>query len=195
MVVITEKIDGTNSQVWFMTSAEFLESDIAGLDVVYAFENGDVMLVGSRKKFITPRSDNFGFARWAVSNANTLFADLGYGQHFGEWWGQGIQRGYGLDHKRFSLFNTSRWAAHGSHDGAIFATPNLGTVPVLYEGLPSDVEPVIDTLLETLADEGSYAAPGFDDPEGLIIYHTAAHQCFKVTLQGDDNGKGTTGAG
>jgi hypothetical protein len=66
---------------------------------------------------------------------------------------------------------------------------------VLYEGLPSDVEPVIDTLLETLADEGSYAAPGFDDPEGLIIYHTAAKQCFKVTLQGDDNGKGTTGAG
>ena len=31
------------------------------------------------------------------------------GRHFGEWWGSGIQRGYGLDEKTFSLFNAYRW--------------------------------------------------------------------------------------
>ena len=34
--------------------------------------------------------------------------------------------------------------------------------------------------------EGSIAAPGFMKPEGIIIYHTAANQYFKKTIDGDD---------
>jgi hypothetical protein len=28
--------------------------------------------------------------------------------------------------------------------------------------------------------------PGFMDPEGIVVYHVAANQMFKVTLKGDD---------
>jgi len=36
---------------------------------------------------------------------------------------------------------------------------------------------------------GSVAAPGFPDPEGIMVYHTAASQLFKKTLEGDEGGK------
>ena len=68
--------------------------------------------------------------------------ELGVGQHFGEWWGFGIQRGYGLHERRFSLFNTGRWSdpavrpaccgvvpvlADGDFTGASFAEANLNS--------------------------------------------------------------------
>jgi hypothetical protein len=70
-----------------------------------------MMLAGSRSQYITPERDNHGFARWVQDDADELWA-LGEGRHFGEWWGSGIQRGYGLQkgEKRFSLFNVARWA-------------------------------------------------------------------------------------
>lgn len=106
--VITEKIDGTNAQV-------------------YISDEG-IIQFGSRSRYITPADDNYGFARWAEAHKDELIK-LGPGRHFGEWWGSGIQRGYGLKNgdKRFSLFNVGRW------------TPEtlpacVGLVPVLYEG-------------------------------------------------------------
>ena len=36
---------------------------------------------------------------------------------------------------------------------------------------------------------GSSAAPGFKQPEGIIIYHTAGNLLFKVTLVGDEKPK------
>src|ERR1700743_312939 len=91
-IVITEKIDGTNAQVY-----------------IYRDKNGDLqMRAGSRTRWITPEDDNFGFARWVHENKEHLLK-LGKGQHFGEWWGLGIQRCYNLREKRFSLFNTLRW--------------------------------------------------------------------------------------
>jgi len=33
---------------------------------------------------------------------------------------------------------------------------------------------------------GSVAAPGFMDPEGIVVYLSAARSMFKVTLKGDD---------
>ena len=91
--IATEKIDGTNGLVW-------------------VGDDGTVR-AGSRSRWITPEADNFGFARWVAEHAEELRA-LGIGYHYGEWWGAGIQRRYGLDHKRFSLFNVSLWA-----DGAV----------------------------------------------------------------------------
>lgn len=60
-IVITEKIDGTNAQVYVddtMTHA-------------YA---------GSRSRWITPADDNFGFARWVQEHHDELLK-LGPGSH------------------------------------------------------------------------------------------------------------------
>src|SRR5436305_1822690 len=84
--VITEKIDGTNASI--------------------LIDEDGVVMAGSRTRWITPENDNFGFAKWVEANKSELMK-LGVGHHFGEWWGSGIQRGYGLTkgEKRFSLFN------------------------------------------------------------------------------------------
>lgn len=161
-IIITEKIDGTNA-------------------AVYVGEDGTVG-AQSRKRVITTQDDNFGFANWVSTHAAALAEILGPGYHFGEWWGSGIQRGYGLSkgEKRFSLFNTSRWGGHDLRD----LVPGLGVVPVLYEG-PLDTH-VINRTVEALSGSGSHAAPGFDRPEGVVVFHTAANSMFKVTIENDE---------
>lgn len=160
-IIVTEKIDGTNAAVLIA-------------------EDGRVG-AQSRKRLITPDDDNFGFAAWAVANAGALVDLLGPGRHFGEWWGSGIQRGYGLTNgeRRFSLFNTARYGEMelGEVDG-------LTTTPVLYQGLYSQEQ--IDWALDDLAIDGSKAAPGFMRPEGIVIFHVAANEMFKVTLENDE---------
>jgi hypothetical protein len=61
-------------------------------------------------------------------------------------------------------------------------------VPVLYRG-DFDLD-AIEGELNVLHAFGSAAAPGFMKPEGVVIYHTAANQLFKVTLEGDGKPKG-----
>jgi len=158
-IIITEKIDGTNAQICITDDGEFL--------------------VGSRTRWITPVSDNHGFARWAYEHKDELMA-LGVGQHFGEWWGQGIQRGYGLTEKRFSLFNVSRW-----ND---LRPACCHVVPTLYRGIFNEGE--IIRCMHMLNGYGSQASPGFMKPEGVIIYHTAAGIGFKKTLEKDEQPKG-----
>jgi hypothetical protein len=164
-MVITEKIDGTNA-------------------AVIVTEDGAVA-AQSRNRLITPESDNFGFAQWAQDNAGALASALGPGRHYGEWWGSGIQRGYGLakGEKRFSLFNVHRYG-----DADLSGVPGLGVVPVLHVG-PFATPEVRRTLLD-LGITGSHAAPGFDKPEGIIIFHVAAQQVFKATLENDEAPKG-----
>ena len=163
--VITEKIDGTNASV-------------------YVPEDGGPLLFGSRTRWITPADDNAGFARWGVEHEAEL-RGLGPGHHFGEWWGSGIQRGYGLPkgEKRFSLFNVSRWS---DEMGARPACCHV--VPLLYLGMfhTSSVE----VALEALVVGGSKAAPGFMRPEGVVIYHMAARVLFKKTIEKDSEPKG-----
>jgi hypothetical protein len=163
-MVITEKIDGTN----------------AAVIVTEDFE----VAAQSRNRLITPEADNFGFARWVQENGEELARTLGPGRHFGEWWGSGIQRGYGLTkgEKRFSLFNVSRYGAVD-----LSAVPGLSTVPVVYSG-PFETESVRGAV-ETLRVRGSLASPGFDRPEGVIVFHTAAQQVYKVTLENDESPK------
>ena len=139
-------------------------------------------LVGSRTRWITPEADNAGFARWAYSNAEELLK-LGPGHHFGEWWGQGIQRNYGLKEKRFSLFNTHRW---GAPDAILPAC--VSVVPVLYIGTFSSQE--AEGKIMNLRLDGSVAAPGFMNPEGIVIYHTASKTLFKKTIEKDEQPKG-----
>jgi len=157
-IVITEKIDGTNASV-------------------HVDEIGNVW-AASRTRYISPGNDNHGFARWVEDNKDEL-RKLGPGSHFGEWFGQGIQRTYGLKEKRFYLFNTSRWADDSVRPAC------CGVVPVLYTG-PFDQAQIQYTLSE-LAVHGSVAAPGFMKPEGVVIFHTHSRQLFKVTLEGDQH--------
>lgn len=162
-VVITEKIDGTNSLIW-------ISDDLS------------VIRAGSRNRWITPESDNFGFAKWVAANAQELLK-LGPGHHYGEWWGQGIQRRYGLDHKRFSLFNTQRWADPAVRPACCHVVPLLAIGPQ---------DRTVEVALERLRTEGSIAAPGFMDPEGVVVYHTAARSLFKVTCKDDATAKGNS---
>lgn len=159
--VITEKIDGTNAAVCIDECGE-----------VWA---------QSRTRIITPEEDNFGFARWVQEHADELRA-LGPGRHFGEWWGAGIQRKYGLSEKRFSLFNTARWTEPSLYPAC------CSVVPVLYEGLFT-TDAVAEAIMR-LRSQGSYAAPGFMQPEGVIVWHEAARIMFKKTLDKDDEWKG-----
>jgi len=122
-VIISEKIDGTNACIKITEDGQFL--------------------TGSRSRWITPDDDNFGFSKWAHDRKDELMK-LGVGTHFGEWWGSGIQRGYGLQkgEKRFSLFNVARWLEND--DLPAFCN----VVPVLFKGLfaTSEVEKSIVLL-------------------------------------------------
>lgn len=183
-MIVTEKIDGTNAAVNILTSEEAHSLDVPqGVIVATVSDVDAVILAQSRTRNITVADDNFGWARFVQDNARGLFDVLGFGRHFGEWWGSGIQRRYGLDHKRFSLFNTSRWA-----DAAESGVPGLGCVPTLYNG-PFDTAKV-DEILESLRTGGSVAAPGFMNPEGVVVYHPQARYFFKKTVEKDEEWKG-----
>lgn len=155
--VVTEKIDGTNASIVITDEGEFL--------------------IGSRTRWIVPGDDNFGFARWATDHKEELLK-LGPGAHYGEWWGLGIQRGYGLKEKRFSLFNSARWADEAARP------PCCGLVPVLYSGVFDTT--VINDLVEDLRLNGSKASPGFLKPEGVIVWHEAARIYLKKTVEKDE---------
>ena len=162
--VVTEKIDGTNGVI-------FVPEDV-----------NDPIVPGSRTRWLLNGDDNHGFARWVYEHQNELRTGLGPGTHFGEWWGLGIQRGYGQDRKRFSLFNTSRWSEK---------RPDCcDVVPIIFDG--PFVTGYIDAALEELQENGSRAAPGFMQPEGIVIFHVAGNLMFKKTLLKDDEWKGKT---
>jgi len=160
--IITEKIDGTNG-------------------CIYIGEDG-TFRVGSRNRWLSAQEDNYGFFNWADSNRDELLK-LGPGRHFGEWWGHGIQRGYGQTRKHFSLFDVSRWAPVCSPVDCPVLPACVSVVPVLYQGI--FFSDSINKALFYLGRDGSVAAPGFPRPEGIVVYHTAARHCFKLTIEGD----------
>lgn len=183
--IITEKIDGTNASIIITNVA--LEEDLTDPDIVSVVGNL-TLRVGSRTRYINLKSDNAGFAKWVSENAVEL-AKLGEGTHFGEWWGSGIQRGYGLQkgEKRFSLFNVSRWASGGTDEEQRPACCHV--VPTLAKGNFDDINETVDIIITTLRDKGSVAAPGFPKAEGIIIFHVAANMGFKKTLEKDETPK------
>lgn len=184
--VVTEKIDGTNGQLYILKSnvVDAL-GPIARLAIGFDPTTELVMLAGSRTQWVTPERDNHGFARWVQEHAPELF-QLGEGRHYGEWWGSGIQRGYGLQKgdKRFSLFNVARWGDNRDREKFPIDRPACcSAVPVLGSGVFSTES--IDFALDRLSREGSSASPGFMNPEGVVIWHEAARILFKKTLERD----------
>jgi len=162
-MIITEKIDGTNACIYIGEDGEFLTA--------------------SRTRWITPEVDNYGFSKWAHDNKEDLM-NLGSGYHFGEWWGQGIQRGYELTEKRFSLFNVSKWGDTGEYE----RPKCCYVVPTLYTGL-FDTDS-INVTIHHLELYGSEAALGYMRPERVVIFHTANGIMFKKTILNDEKGKG-----
>jgi hypothetical protein len=61
-------------------------------------------------------------------------------------------------------------------------------VPVIYQGLFH--EQAWTQCLENLKQLGSYASPGFMNPEGIVIFHVPSQYLFKKTLEKDEEPKG-----
>ncbi|MET9480955.1 RNA ligase family protein [Streptomyces sp. NPDC006638] len=173
-ITITEKLDGTNA-------------------ALHISPDGQVV-AQSRNRLITPNADHHGFAGWAREHAEELAYILGPGLHFGEWWGRGIQRGYGMEDRCFSVFNTDRWRKNDGPDTSkklraeqSSILHQIDAVPVLYQGVFDQA--VIQGELMDLHWGGSVAAPGFMNPEGICVYHSQSRTVFKVTLDNNDAGK------
>lgn len=186
-IIVTEKIDGTNAHVWielwdvyvhnlghtsgWPTDQEYMRVELDGFDYV--------MAAGSRTRWLSHKEDNHGFWKWVDANKNEL-ARMGPGRHYGEWWGSGIQRGYGLvkGEKRFSLFNVERWGDQATRPTCCHVVPLIARGPFKID--------LIDGCVDDLRTNGSLASPGFMRPEGVIIFHTASRHLYKVTLEKDD---------
>jgi len=160
-VCITEKIDGTNGLVWIG-------------------EDGTIR-AGSRSRWITPEDDNYGFARWVEANKDELIK-LGPGYHYGEWWGNGIQRKYAMAKKVFSLFNVHMWRVNQDRPECCDVVPTLYVGPVTPEIINQFSKPM----------ERSIAALKYDieftNVEGYMMYFTKAGKYFKCPL--DKGAKG-----
>ncbi len=161
--IVTEKIDGTNACV------------------VVSDDGLELQACSRTRNIFTGKQDNFGFAQWCEQNKTELLK-LGPGRHYGEWFGVGIQRGYNLFERRFSLFNADKWADASTRPSC------CGVVPVLYRG-PFDTERIHDALYH-LKIAGSQAVPGYDRPEGIVVFHQASHHLYKVTVENDSKPKG-----
>lgn len=169
-VIITEKLDGTNAAIHV--------------------RDGRVVGIQSRKRLITPEDDNFGFARWVTDNAEALADVLGDGLHFGEWYGKGIQRGYGIDERRFALFNVGRW--EGVYDARV---PQLESVPVLWNGSieKTGLDEVVTNVVNYLKGDGSLVNPEFKNFEGIVVHFRDSGSSFKHIVNAPGSKKRTRG--
>ncbi len=211
-ITCTEKIDGSNAQLFICPKdnlTAYLYQDENSYisktfkDQFCVAENDDsLMFAGSRKRWLdcSSQGDNQGFAKWVKDNAEELFK-LGDGHHFAEWYGAKIQRRYGLNHRRFALFNVHRWHQVGYNARLVSVNPRTDeekftseapsccdVVPILYEGL-FDTES-IENVLDSLRLTGSRAVPGFMNPEGVVVFHKASGQLFKKLIENDEQPKG-----
>jgi hypothetical protein len=209
-VVLTEKINGTNGLIEitrFDSTWDIALTDVFPNGRYVKAEDGSTYVVraGSRNRWLTRDNDNFGFAAWVLDNADALVG-LGEGRHYGEWFGKGIQSGYGLDEKRFALFNVNRWydakdpeitddSSQGINERFLRTFPKaapapslstLTVVPVISVIDGRHLNYAVDDALHTLESEGSFIAPGFRDPEGVVVWHDAAGAFFKATIKNDE---------
>lgn len=153
-ICVTEKIDGTNGLIWIS-------------------EDLSIVRAGSRTRWVSTTDDNYGFARFVDDNVEDL-KKLGAGYHYGEWWGQGIQRKYGMPQKVFSLFNVSKWQDKTARPVC------CDVVPVIYNGVvtPEIVERFREPMGVSVA-ALNYGVE-FNNPEGVMMYFTKGGMYFKA---------------
>jgi len=190
---VTEKIDGTNGQIFIkpLTEDEILGvTDSPSLPPCVAFvglgadspwEYGYVAVAaGSRNRWLTPESDNHGFAAWVQANAKELAEVLPAGRHYGEWWGKGIQRGYDMPHKVFTLFDGVERYGYEI---------NFGDLPVTmpfvlhwsYGGPPDS----LDLFRYGYSHAADSFGVSYDHPEGVVVRHMPSGHLYKFTYEGD----------
>ncbi len=159
--IVTEKINGSNASIKLAWVDEVLQ----------------IIGVGSRKRWITPEKDNFGFAQFVQNNEEDIL-QLGEGHHFGEWFGSGIQSTYNLDEKRFALFNTRRWNEDNPN------RPDCCTVvPELYGGEFNFkiLKEITDALEKTGTHIEGHGLPYYP-AEGVVVYLSEMDQMIKWTF-------------
>jgi hypothetical protein len=203
-IVVTEKIDGTNGQIYIVNGE--CPDALATIEVDADSTTGTESLLysifaGSRSRWLSRgKGDNFAFAHWVAENAYALATGLGEGRHFGEWWGRGIQRGYNQADRNFSLFNVGRWFTPGgvgqmpdldTEDlpNPVPAVPGLSTVPIVYYGpwFGRAADPVSEALRRL-----QYSGSTLDSrtpAEGVMVFHEASGLYLKAPV--DENHKGT----
>ncbi len=185
---ITEKLDGTNAQIGIVhtPNAHVGDNEYGGIVAVQAPDGLVYTLhAGSRNRWLSLERDNMSFARWVNENAEEL-VKLGPGRHYGEWYGSGIQRNYGLKNgdKRFALFNALRWSdpevrpdccevVHAFALNEYLDCPNMAAMGVM----------------SMMKDRGSFQVPGFMNPEGIVMFHRKSGVAFKKTFDYDEKGK------
>lgn len=158
---ITQKIHGSNAQIYIYPD------EITGEKMIKA---------GSRNRWLTPEDDNYGFAKFVYENKDA-FLNLGFGRHYGEWAGPGINSGEGLSEKTLFLF--SEPDRYHKHELPIHTT----FVPEIYKG-PADLSK-IDECMSRLLERGSYVVAGFDKPEGVVI--EIAEKKYKRVFEQEDS--------
>ncbi len=167
-ISISEKIDGTNAS--------------------FVVKDGTIVCVMSKKRLLSPVSDNQGFCRWVYDNAEQLVT-LGDGRHNGEWVGCGIcgscKNRYKLTEKRFYLFNTFR---------PVESLPECcHQVPLLYVGSrlrdfneanggPIELEDMVMEAFHILRRNGSNLNTDIA-PEGICVYDHDLRITFKKTFE------------
>lgn len=159
-MVITEKIHGTNAQIY-----------------IYPNEEGVLQLkAGSRNRWLMPDEDNYGFASFVYENKEDIIEKLGEGRHFGEWAGNGINSGYDLPEKRLYLFNWKRFSDS-------YEFPNrIDRIPFLYSGAVDMGK--IQEVMEELKTNGSLISPGYMKPEGVVV--EMCGRFFKKTFSDEE---------
>lgn len=180
-VTILERVDGVTAQIDVTPNA------------IYPVVNNRIIVPGA--------GDVFGIAAWLGEHLQELREVLGVGTHTGEWYGAGINRNYGLDHRRFALYNVERWCRHeedvtedmridreyGKKAGYIAPETCGGTLDVvaeipLYPQEGSITVKDVPRALYLLSRDGSYQVPGFMQPEGVLVYHKKAGMYFKGSV-------------
>lgn len=166
------KIPRIQNEVWTVTEK------IDGTNAVIAIDESKNIFAGSRNKWLNLDNDNHGFCRWVYYNKYELIKCLGIGYHYGEWYGQGIQRGYGLKEKRFALFYLAKDAVKPDCCGVV-PTLNIFELGEGVHGLAS----AISMSRSLLTQIGSILVPGYTNPEGFIVRSTLTGQRYKYILE------------
>lgn len=192
---ITEKLDGTNAAINIVHPGGLDDDEVYiayGASIIA--EVGEfVVFAQSRSKLITPgkSTDNHGFARFVQDNAEEIVAKLGEGRHFGEWVGPGVnKRHYNLKEKQFALFNTHRWAGADLPE-------RVTHVPVILANqyLEDPGRAAVEAMNGMKIFGSHFGLPnpgsikGFDNPEGVVMYHGPSKTTFKKTFDYDELGK------
>ena len=157
-MTITQKIHGTNAQVFIVELDEGKHDSLSAIKVDDKFYT---IQAGSRNRWIYLGDDNHGFAGHVDRYKEEYIRLLGPGRHFGEWAGPGINSGEGLSEKTLLLFN------HWQFPTDRPLPPQTAVVPVLYKGA-FDLA-TIEAVADDLKTNGSKLVPGFKRPEGIVI--------------------------